>query len=47
MSDANEGARRLYNRLGYEEVARRPMLKEQWENRGNNWVLMIKPAEQA
>ena len=47
VSDANEGARRLYNRLGYEEVARRPMLKEQWENRGNNWVLMIKPAEQA
>lgn len=42
VSDANRGARRLYERLGYEEVACRPMVKEQWRNAGYNWVLMIK-----
>ncbi len=47
VSDANEGAQRLYERLGYKEVARRPMVKEQWETAAEDWVLMIKPAEQA
>ena len=42
VSDANHGARRLYCRLGYEEVASRPMVKEQWRNDGENWVLMIR-----
>lgn len=42
VSDANQGARRLYERLGYEEVATRPMVKEQWQSDGENWVLMIK-----
>ena len=42
VSDANRGARRLYERLGYEETARRPMVREQWQNAGDNWVLMIK-----
>jgi len=42
VSDANRGARRLYERLGYEESASRPMVKEQWRNGGENWVLMIK-----
>lgn len=42
VSDANRGARRLYERLGYQETARRPMIKEQWQNDGENWVLMIK-----
>jgi ribosomal protein S18 acetylase RimI-like enzyme len=42
VSDANHGARRLYNRLGYEEAASRPMVKEQWRNDGENWVLMIR-----
>ena len=47
VSDANDGAQRLYKRLGYERVARRPMVKERRENAGENWILMIKPAEQA
>lgn len=47
VSDANRGARRLYERLGYEEVASRPMVKEQWQHMGENWVLMIKRARQA
>jgi ribosomal protein S18 acetylase RimI-like enzyme len=42
VSDANRGARRLYDRRGYEEVASRPMVKERWQNRGENWVLMIR-----
>ncbi len=42
VSDANEGARRLYERSGYEELARRPMIKEGWENRGHEWVLLTR-----
>lgn len=42
VSDANRGARRLYERLGYREVARQPMVKEQWQSPGENWVLMIR-----
>ncbi len=42
VSDANAGARRLYERCGYAEVAVRPMVKERWENPGDNWVLLIK-----
>ena len=42
VSDANDGARRLYDRLGYRQAALRPMVKEQWRNEGENWVLMIR-----
>jgi hypothetical protein len=42
VSDANVGARRLYERLGYREVARRTMVKEQWVSDGDEWVLLIK-----
>ena len=42
VSDANTGARRLYERLGYREHATRPMVKERWENPGSNWVLLLK-----
>ncbi|MDJ0709066.1 MAG: GNAT family N-acetyltransferase [Woeseiaceae bacterium] len=40
VSDANTGARRLYERSGYVEKAMRPMVKESWENDGENWVLL-------
>ena len=40
VSDANAGARRLYARCGYRELASRPMVKESWKNRGENWVLL-------
>lgn len=43
VSDANTGARRLYERQGYEERATRPMVKDGWENPGENWVLLVKP----
>ena len=42
VSDANAGARRLYERCGYREAAARPMVKDDWENEGRNWVLLTK-----
>ena len=47
VSDGNPGARRLYERIGYGEVARRSMVREQWQTDGRNWVLMIKKPGQA
>jgi ribosomal protein S18 acetylase RimI-like enzyme len=35
-------ARRLYERAGYRETARRLILKEDWQTRGQEWVLMLK-----
>ena len=42
VSDANIGARRLYDRCGYSESATRLMVKENWQNEGQNWVLLTK-----
>ena len=42
VADANRGARRLYERLGYAERARRPMVKEDWSNPGSEWVLLVR-----
>jgi ribosomal protein S18 acetylase RimI-like enzyme len=42
VSDANTGARRLYERCGYRERAGRPMVKQAWENEGRHWVLLTK-----
>ena len=42
VSDANTGARRLYERRGYEARATRRMVKEFWDNPGKNWVLLTK-----
>lgn len=42
VSDANPGARRLYERCGYVEQATRPMVKDDWENEGRTWVLLTK-----
>ncbi|MEO1595999.1 MAG: GNAT family N-acetyltransferase [Pseudomonadota bacterium] len=43
VSDANTGARRLYERCGYVERASRPMVKDGWENEGEHWVLLVRP----
>jgi ribosomal protein S18 acetylase RimI-like enzyme len=43
VSDANFGARRLYERCGYRETARREMVKESWTNPWREWVLLTKP----
>jgi ribosomal protein S18 acetylase RimI-like enzyme len=42
VKDANTGARRLYERQGYREVATRPIVKEDWVSRGTDWVLLVK-----
>jgi len=42
VSDSNVGARRLYERCGYADVARRHKVKEAWDNPGTNWVLLVK-----
>lgn len=41
--DANQGARRLYERCGYRAAAERVMVKEGWENAGVTWMLLLKP----
>ncbi len=43
VSDTNTGARHLYERSGYREVARRRMVKEEWQHPGRDWVLLVKP----
>lgn len=42
VSDTNAGARRLYERHGYREAARRAKIKEAWDNPGTQWVLLTK-----
>lgn len=42
VSDANPGARRLYERSGYRNCEARPMIKEGWVNEGQYWILMKK-----
>lgn len=46
VADSNAGARRLYEREGYRELARRPMIKEGFEHPGAAWVLMTRPVPQ-
>ena len=42
VSDANHGARRLYERCGYREAARRRAVKDGWDNPVTDWVLLRK-----
>lgn len=42
VSDANAGARQLYERCGYRQAAARVMVKDDWRNDGRNWVLLTK-----
>ncbi len=41
VSDGNLRAQALYEREGFRVSASRPMIKEGWENPGENWVLMV------
>ena len=43
VADSNERARRLYERCGYRELARRRMVKEDWVAEGQEWVLLVRP----
>lgn len=42
VSDANIGARRLYERCGFREKAQRQIVKDDWEHAGENWVLLTR-----
>ncbi|OHV77876.1 GNAT family N-acetyltransferase [Ensifer sp. LCM 4579] len=42
VADNNAGARRLYERFGYEEVAMVSCAKEGWVTETEHWVLLIK-----
>ena len=44
VADTNTGARRLYERRGYREIARRPMVKHGWDGPGQAWVLLMRDA---
>lgn len=44
VADLNLEARRLYERHGYRELARREMVKNGWDGRGAEWILMVKGA---
>ena len=43
VADINVRAKSLYERCGYADVARRRMVKNDWQNPGTNWILMVKP----
>ncbi len=42
VADTNTGARRLYERSGYREIARRTMVKDGWDGPGKAWVLLVR-----
>jgi ribosomal protein S18 acetylase RimI-like enzyme len=42
VADDNDGARRLYARLGYRQRGARPMVKEAWAGPGEAWLLLVK-----
>ena len=43
VTGGNEGARRLYERIGYVETTRRPIVKDGWDCASDEWVLLVKP----
>ena len=42
VASGNAGARRLYERTGYVETARRPVVKGDWDCDSDEWVLLVK-----
>lgn len=42
LADTNRGARRLYARTGYQEVATAPCVSEGWQTNTRYWVLLTK-----
>jgi len=42
VGDTNVAAREFYRRLGYRNVARRPVIKEGWVTPYSDWLLMVK-----
>ncbi|MDX2197455.1 MAG: GNAT family N-acetyltransferase [Phycisphaerae bacterium] len=42
LSNANAVARRLYEKCGFVEVGRRPIVTDGWEHSGTEWTLLAK-----
>lgn len=42
VAGGNTGARRLYQRLGYAETARRAVVKDGWTCASDEWVLLVR-----
>lgn len=42
VASSNDGARALYNRFGYAEVDRRPMIMQDGRHHGHDWILLFK-----
>jgi ribosomal protein S18 acetylase RimI-like enzyme len=42
VASNNAGAKRLYERQGYNEAARQPCVRDGWETDADEWVLLIK-----
>lgn len=42
VADDNTGARRLYERRGYHQIARRPCQREDWDTPTREWLLLLK-----
>ena len=43
--DTHQDALRLYTAKGYREVARRPVVKGDWQVEAQDWILMVKPLD--
>ena len=43
VASNNTGARRLYERHGYDEIASLPCIREDWDTDTESWVLLMKP----
>ncbi|MCV6584177.1 MAG: GNAT family N-acetyltransferase [Marinibacterium sp.] len=43
VADINDGARRLYGRLGFEEIGRHDRLDDDWDGDITAWILLSKP----
>ena len=47
VASDNAGARRLYDRHGFEEVARKACVKDSWDTATDQWLLLMKPLSRA
>jgi ribosomal protein S18 acetylase RimI-like enzyme len=43
VGNHDESSRRFFERHGFTEAARRPMVKDGWETPGTHWILLRKP----
>lgn len=42
-ADTHQDARRLYAAKGYREIARRAVVKDDWQVDAHEWILLVKP----